>query len=73
MNIERGASFGKGDNIEIGDNSGIGINCEVPNNIIIGSNVMMGPDCIFSKTEPIALMINQNLCVNRGIISKRDV
>lgn len=42
VNIEKGASFGSGRDIEIGDNSGMGINADLPNNIIIGDNVMMG-------------------------------
>lgn len=45
VNVERGAFFGNGKNVEIGDNSGIGINSVVPNNIVIGKNVMMGPNC----------------------------
>lgn len=45
MNIERGAFFGNGFNMEIGDNSGLGINCIIPNSTIIGNNVMMGPNC----------------------------
>ncbi len=45
VNIEHGANFGKGDQIEIGDYSGLGINCVVPNGSIIGKNVMMGPNC----------------------------
>lgn len=45
VNIEKGARFGSGFDIEIGDNSGIGVNCVVPSNIIIGDDVMMGPNC----------------------------
>lgn len=44
VNIERGAWFGKGQEIEIGDNSGIGYNAHILNNTIIGKNVMMGPN-----------------------------
>ena len=46
VNIERGAYFQNGFNIEIGNNSGLGANCWVSNNIIIGDNVLMGPDVI---------------------------
>lgn len=46
INIEKGAYFGDGSQIEIGDNSGIGINCRVCGNVTIGNNVMMGPDVI---------------------------
>ncbi|MFD2966707.1 acyltransferase [Sphingobacterium bambusae] len=45
VNIESGADFGSGFELEIGNNSGIGINCRVPSNIQIGDNVMMGPQC----------------------------
>ena len=51
VNIERGAKFGSGKDIEIGDNSGIGINCELPNNIKIGKDVMMGPKCVFFENR----------------------
>lgn len=46
INIEKGAFFGTGSQIEIGDNSGIGINCEVCGPVIIGNDVMMGPHVI---------------------------
>ena len=46
INIEKGAYFGDGAQIEIGDNSGIGINCRVSGPVIIGDNVMMGPDVV---------------------------
>jgi len=46
INIEKGAYFGDGSEIEIGDNSGIGINCKISGKITIGKNVMMGPDVI---------------------------
>lgn len=45
VNIERGAVFGSGREIEIGDNSGLGINCCIPGNTKIGKDVMMGPNC----------------------------
>lgn len=45
VNIERGAVFGSGREIEIGDNSGLGINCCIPGNTKIGNDVMMGPNC----------------------------
>ena len=52
VNVERGAYFQNGFNIEIGDNSGIGINAQIPNDVIIGSNVLMGPDVlIFSGSH----------------------
>ena len=44
VNVERGAAFGSGYDVEIGDYSGIGINAEIPNGTIIGNYVMMGPN-----------------------------
>lgn len=46
INIEKGAYFGFGSEIEIGDYSGIGVNCQVCGPVIIGKDVMMGPDVI---------------------------
>lgn len=51
VNIEHGAVFGSGRNIEIGDNSGIGIDAVIPGDTIIGSNVMMGPNCYIFSTN----------------------
>ena len=49
INIERGARFGDGSQVEIGDNSQIGVDFELlgPAMFKIGSNVMMGPEVIF--------------------------
>ena len=47
VNIERGAWFSTGEDIEIGNDSGIGINARIHKNTIIGNNVMMGPNCYF--------------------------
>lgn len=41
MNIEKGASFGNGFELEIGNNSGLGRYCHVPSDIKIGNDVMM--------------------------------
>lgn len=46
INIEKGAAFGTGSQIEIGDNSGIGINCQLFGPIKIGCDVMMSSDVI---------------------------
>lgn len=52
VNIERGAWFGSGKDIEIGDYSGIGINAHIYNNTKIGKYVMMGPNCfMLEKTH----------------------
>lgn len=45
INVEHGAVFGSGRDIEIGDYSGIGINAHIPSDSIIGKYVMMGPNC----------------------------
>lgn len=49
INIEKGAVFGSGLDIEIGDYSGIGIKACIPSNTKIGNYVMMGPNCYILK------------------------
>ena len=44
INIEKGAFFGSGSEIEIGDYSGIGINAQISGPVKIGKYVMMGPE-----------------------------
>lgn len=44
VNVEHGASFGRGDKIRIGDRSGIGINARLDGPVTIGKDVMMGPE-----------------------------
>jgi maltose O-acetyltransferase len=51
VNVEKGAYFGNGKNIEINDNSGIGVNCIIPSDIKIGKYVMMGPNVIIYNTS----------------------
>lgn len=52
VNVEYGANFGSGREIEIGDNSGIGVNACIPSNTIIGRDVMMAPNCyIFANNH----------------------
>jgi maltose O-acetyltransferase len=46
INIETGAFFDSGMEIEIGHNSGLGIDCVVPFNLKVGNDVMMGPDVL---------------------------
>ena len=43
VNIEHGAFFGGGREIEIGDNSAIGLNARISGPLCIGDDVMMGP------------------------------
>ena len=45
VNVEHGAVFGRGTDVEIGDCSGIGINAVIPSNSKIENYVMMGPNC----------------------------
>jgi maltose O-acetyltransferase len=44
VNIEHGAYFDSGWELEIGDYSSLGINCSVPYDLKIGKHVMMAPD-----------------------------
>ena len=46
VNIEQGANFYTGWEIEIGDDSTLGINCRAPYNLKVGKDVMMGPDVV---------------------------
>lgn len=51
VNIEKGAFFGIGHEIEIGDYSGIGINCRLHGPVKIGRNGMMGPEVVIISTS----------------------
>lgn len=52
INIEHGAFFASGRDIEVGDNSGLGLNCRIAGPLKIGSYVMMGPDVmIFTQNH----------------------
>ena len=46
VNIEHGADFGFGNNIEIGDRSGIGVDAWIRADLSIGNSVMMGPQVV---------------------------
>lgn len=46
INIEKGAYFGEGSQIEIGDHSGIGVDCHVVGPVRIGNDVMMATGVI---------------------------
>lgn len=78
INIERGACFGSGVNIEIGDYSGIGLNAFIPGDTIIGNYVMMGPNCIIfqsnHKTDDITVpMMFQGMTERKTTIIGDDV
>ncbi len=52
LNIEHGAFFASGFEIEVGDNSGLGLNSRVTGPLKIGSDVMIGPDVmIFTQNH----------------------
>jgi maltose O-acetyltransferase len=46
VNIEQGADFYTGWEIEIGDHSSLGINARLPYDLKVGKDVMMGPDVV---------------------------
>jgi len=46
VNIEQGANFYTGWEIEIGNDSSLGINCMIPYDLKVGKDVMMGPDVV---------------------------
>jgi maltose O-acetyltransferase len=46
INVEHGADFYTGWEIELGDDSSIGVNCMVPYDLKVGNDVMMGPGVI---------------------------
>ena len=46
VNIEHGANFYTGWEIEIGDDSSLGIDCMVPYDLKVGKDVMMGPQVV---------------------------
>lgn len=71
VNIEKGAWFGKGQDIEIGDNSGIGINAHILNNTKIGKNVMMGPNCYMLESTHLFDRTDISM-IEQGIKSTRD-
>jgi maltose O-acetyltransferase len=43
VNVERGADFYTGWEVELGDDSSLGIECMVPYDLKVGKDVMMGP------------------------------
>jgi maltose O-acetyltransferase len=43
VNVEKGANFYTGWEVEIGDDSSLGIECMVPYDLKVGKDVMMGP------------------------------
>ena len=43
VNVERGANFYTGWEVEVGDHSSLGVDCMVPYDLKVGKDVMMGP------------------------------
>ncbi len=74
VNIEHGAFFASGRDIEIGNNSGLGLNCRVTGPLKIGNDVMMGPNVmIFTQNhetenilKPMRLQTAQKKAVTIG-------
>lgn len=78
INIEHGASFGKGNRVSIGDRSGLGINARLDGPVTIGHDVMMGPDVmIFALghefTDVEVPMIQQGMTTPRQVVIEDDV
>ncbi len=78
VNIEKGARFGLGNNIQIGDNSGIGFRSSIPSDTIIGNDVMMGPNVIIfasnHKYDRIDIPMNiQGTSMSKQTIIEDDV
>jgi maltose O-acetyltransferase len=46
VNVERGAYFGTGFQLQIGNYSGLGKHCRVPANLVVGNYVMMGRNVV---------------------------
>lgn len=70
VNIERGAWFGSGTEIQIGDYSGLGINCHIPNGTILGKYIMMGPNCWIHDVNHNISDINTPMCF-QGMLPKK--
>ena len=46
VNIEAGASFGRGNTVWLGDYSDLGIDCKINGEVHIGDHSFMGPDVV---------------------------
>lgn len=72
VNIEHGANFNRGFEIEIGDFSGIGVNCFVPDDIVIGKDVMMGPNCFILDRNHLVDRVDIPMR-GRGFVFKKTI
>jgi maltose O-acetyltransferase len=72
VNIEHGAFFGSGREIEIGDYSGIGLNCRISGPLKIGRDVMMAPGVmIFTQNhgaDDISIPMRLQTAPKRGVV-----
>jgi maltose O-acetyltransferase len=77
INVEHGAFFGSGRDIEVGDNTGIGINCRIAGPLKIGRDVMMGPDVmIFTQNHEnsrLDIPMNLQTAPKKPVIIEDDV
>ena len=78
INIEKGAFFGDGSQIEIGDNSGIGVNCCIYGPVKIGHDVMMGPEVLIftanHRYDRLDIpMRQQGRCTPQPVVIEDDV
>jgi len=51
VNIEHGATFGRGNTIWLGDDSDLGIDCDLRGEVHIGKNSIMGPEVVIWTTN----------------------
>jgi maltose O-acetyltransferase len=78
VNVERGASFGKGRGLCLGDGSGIGVRAYIQAPVTIGNDVMMGPDVLIyttnhrfsNRSRP---MLQQGHATPRPVVIEDDV
>lgn len=78
INVEAGAFFGSGRQIEIGDNSSIGVAAQIYGPLVIGKNVMMGPEVLVITTSHVAdrtdiPMIDQGVTHPQPVVIEDDV
>lgn len=77
INIEHGAFFASGFEIEVGDNSGLGLNSRVTGPLKIGDDVMIGPDVmIFTQnheTSRLDIPMRLQTAPKKGVVIEDDV
>ncbi len=77
FNVEHGAFFGAGRDIEVGDNTGIGLNCRIAGPLILGRDIMMGPDVmIFTQNHEnsrLDIPMNLQTAPKKQVVIEDDV